>query len=149
MPIDPVYYSELTRRTRARARKFVAQMNNTKWREVFRIIARHKIGFQIAWVHGEEPLPTIHGLHNEELIDRTGLRDPGIGGPCFYWEILWLRFPYTLQYDNSRGHIRIETQEIAPFLRELRSLGELPINESSQFVELLAYAKPDVVPQTR
>jgi len=137
MPCDADYYAEMERLTRRAADRLVPCMNDTKWREVFACMARHGLQFGIAWVRNDAWDTQI--LHRvwESWIGTHGIRDPGIGGPCDYWEILWIRVPVALP-NTYWGRVP-ERQPIEPFLAELASLGSLPLKQTEEYVEVRGY----------
>ena len=112
-------------------------MNDTKWREVFACTVRHGLQFQVAWVRNFAW--DTRALHRvwASYIGTNGLRDPGIGGPCYYRDILWIRIPVALPNTYSGQVPRM--QAIDPFLVELASLGLLPLKQTQEYVEVRGY----------
>jgi len=137
MPYGADYYAEMERRTRKVADSLVPCMNDTKWREVFACMARHGLQFNIAWIRNDSWDTRI--LHRvwEAWIGRQGIRDPGIGGPCDYWEILWIRVPVALP--STYVSQVPKRQPIEPFLADLASLGSLPQRQTEEYVEIRGY----------
>jgi hypothetical protein len=137
MPYDARHHAKLERRNKNAARRFVSCMSDTKWREVFLCVSRHKLRFQVAWVRGSDW--DTEGLHAiwESLIDTRGLRDPGVGGPCWYREILWIRLPLAI-HDAYGGKVP-RRQPIQQLLDDLARLGRLPIRQTHDYVEIRGY----------
>ena len=136
MPYDARHHADMQNRTNKAAHRLVACMNDTKWREVFASIARHGLAFQAAWVRDSDW--NTQGLHRIQVsyIDTHGLRDPGIGGPCHYRDLLWIRVPRALRVAYCRVPRK---QAIEPFLAELGSLGSVPLNQTEEYVEIRGY----------
>ena len=136
MPYDARHYAEMQNRTKKAAHRLVACMNDTKWREVFDSIARHSLDFQVAWVRDSDW--NTQGLHRVQgsWVEMHGLRDPGIGGPCHYRDLLWIRVPRAV----PDAYCRVpRKQAIDPFLSELGSLGSVPLNQTEDYVEIRGY----------
>lgn len=137
MPYHADYYAEMQRRKIKAADRLVPCMNDTKWREVFACMARHGLKFGIAWVRNDAwDNQNLHRVP-ESWIGTHGIRDPGIGGPCDYWEILWIRVPVAVPNDYL-GKVP-KRQPIEPFLAELASLGSLPLKQTEKYVEVRGY----------
>jgi len=102
-------------------------LNNTKWREVWTIVAAEKLRVQISFVSDDHwnsaNAASVFGPFSLHLVEQDHIRDPGIGGPFFYREIRSLRILGT-------------SDEI---ILRLRSLGQLPLSVGSNFVELEGY----------
>lgn len=112
-------------------------MNDTKWREVFDSIARHSLNVQVAWVRDSDW--DTQGLHSVLgfWVEMQGLRDPGIGGPCHYRDLLWIRVRRAVP-DAYYGRVP-RKQPIESFLAELSSLGSVPLNQTKDYVEIRGY----------
>jgi len=136
MPYDARHHADMQNRTNKAAHRLVACMNDTKWREVFASIARHGLAFQAAWVRDSDW--NTQGLHRIQVsyIDTHGLRDPGIGGPCRYRDLLWIRVPRAVP--DTRCSVPWK-QAVEPFLFELDSLGSVPLNQTKDYVEIRGY----------
>jgi hypothetical protein len=137
MPYDAEDHANLERRTQKVARGLVSCMNDTKWREVFLCASRHQLQFKVAWVR--DPGWNAESLHRirESLIDNHGLRDPGIGGPCSYRDILWIRFPFSI-HNAYYGQVPWG-QPIEKLLEDLASLGSLPVRQTQEYLEIRGY----------
>jgi hypothetical protein len=136
MSFNSDHYAERERRVRQAASSLVALMNDTKWREVFSCACRHSLWFQISWLHDSSwPSDSLQHPVAENWLDTNGIRDPGIGGPCFYRDILWIRFP-RVRRDLRFGPAR---QPVQQFVDDLASLGVLPITETDEYVEIRGY----------
>lgn len=126
------------------SRKYKAKlMNNTKWREVFTCIARLDIRFHIAWI--DDANAQTNALHRVSLheIGERGLHDSGIGGPFHYKEIHCVRIPKVFRVPKTmRGEVYdyddIE-QDVDVLLAAIRRLGQLPLTETGDYVEIHGY----------
>jgi hypothetical protein len=106
-------------------------MNNTKWREVWEIICHLGLRIQFAYADSVE----WNGNNSEKLwgplpldyVQERGIRDPGIGGPFLYKQILWLRVP------------KVRLNDAAAFQNEVKKLGKIPISENEKYIEILGY----------
>ena len=142
--------SKLAQRSRAReqhAREIdraiaafrVHHMNNTKWREVFALLASgapeiRRVRFKF--------------VDSEYVIDSNGRMPPvndswcdGFPGPFQYREVEWMEVPreYSVRLGNGGTPLQTRNQEIERFLESLKSLGKLPIKESSAGFRIVAY----------
>lgn len=133
MPYNRDHWDERQRRLESAIAKLIPCMSDTKWHEVFLAAARHRARFQVAFVR--DPAWNTESLHFvlETWVKESGLRDPGIGGPCSYREILWIRFPI------SMGPV---VQALEPLLADLDRLGQLPITKTDAYVEIRGYQEP-------
>lgn len=127
------------------SRRYKAKlMNNTKWREVFTCLAKRDIRFQVGWINTPDfPRDTVHSLFSERLVGERGLLDPGIGGPCYYKEIEYVRIPKVLRLPKvMRGEVygyHEQEQDVAGLVAELHGLGQLPLTVMSDYVEIRGY----------
>src|SRR5262245_26018716 len=112
-----------------RMRYAVALMNNTKWREVWEIVCDLRLRVQLDYADSPQWGGTqrLRGPFAMNLIETRGLRDPGIGGPFLYKQILWLRVPKVWPNDTSA------------FQAAVSSLGSVPLVETDQYVEITGY----------
>lgn len=99
-------------------------MNNTKWREVWTIIAARSLRVQIRFAHDERwnsaNAEALFGPFCADIVAQDHIRDPGIGGPFYYREIQTLRI-----LDSSPETIR-----------QLRALGQLPTALGNGFIDI-------------
>jgi hypothetical protein len=122
----------LTDKDRKRAGRFpVSLMNDTKWREVWMVMTEMRLRFRFAYAGddrwNEANSERLQGPFPAGYVQAKGIRDPGIGGPFFYKEILWVRVP------------RIPGNNIESFVAQVRSLGQLPVHFGPDYVEICAY----------
>lgn len=138
MPYNSAHFAKLEQRREKAVSRLLPCMNDTKWREVFLLIARRNLTFQIAWV-GDLVWPTdsYHKVQ-ENLIENNGLRDPGIGGPCVYRDILWIRLPKTVKWGNGNWF----AQDLVPFATDLTTLGTMPLQSNEDGIEIRGYQEP-------
>jgi hypothetical protein len=126
------------------SRRFKAKlMNNTKWREVFTCLAKSELRFQVAWINAPDfPHDVLHSI-NLSWVGERGLLDPGIGGPCYYKEIAYIRIPTVLRLPKvMRGEVysyQEKKQNVESLVAELHSLGQLPLTVMSDYVEIRGY----------
>jgi hypothetical protein len=138
MPYKNQHYLERDRRVSLKIRDMVGVMNNTKWREVFSAVAKYRVQFSVSWVN--DRIWNTASLHAvlPSWVAADGIRDPGIGGPCFYREILLIRFPFCIQENFG-----IRKQDaISDLVADLRNLGALPIRKTDEFLEIKGYEEP-------
>ena len=109
-------------------RKFsVRLMNDTKWREVWSLIVQHSLRVSMSYATDQEWYSEfLWGPFTEDYVWEKGIRDPGIGGPFLYKEILSIRIPK-------------KNQNTPAFLEDAVSIGQLPINETEEEIEIIAY----------
>ena len=105
-------------------------MNDTKWREVWTLIAaseqRLRMKYADSDVWNSDNADRLHGPFPADYVLKHGIRDPGIGGPFTYVEI------YSLEIPKSNPGFDA-------FLNGLKSLGVLPITEHATYIEILGY----------
>jgi len=140
MPYDRDY-AEWQRRFERAFEELIPCMNDTKWREVFLLAARHRAPFQAAFVR--DPRGSTESIHSVLLswVGESGLHDPGIGGPCAYREILWIRFLTSIP--TRLGPI---VQSLDSLLADLEKLGQLPLTKTEAYVEIRGYQGTAVPP---
>lgn len=116
-------------------------MNNTKWREVFICLAENNIRFSLSFIENPAKKTALHNIY-QSLVEERGVGDGGVG-PFEYKEIYLLQIPKTIRTPKMmRGEIygynetKQETQEL---LKSLDLLGQLPISETDEFIEINGY----------
>ncbi|MDR3158366.1 MAG: hypothetical protein LBU11_05005 [Zoogloeaceae bacterium] len=109
-------------------------MNNVKWRSIWEIICRLHVRIRIAYAGShewnEQNSDKSWGHFTLDCIQERGIRDPGIGGPFLYKEILWVRIP------KSHGN------DTEAFKREVSQIGVDLFTETDEYVEILGYGAP-------
>jgi hypothetical protein len=109
-------------------------MNNVKWRSIWKIICRLHLRIRTAYAGShewnEQNNDKSWGPFTLDSIQERGIRDPGIGRPFLYKEILWLRIP------KNRGN------DTEAFKREVRQIGIDLFAETNEYVEILGYGAP-------
>jgi hypothetical protein len=110
-------------------------MNNTKWREVLKIIAVNNVHFKIAAHKPSDWDLSCSWTLDEKLIGEDHLLDPGLGGPMKYKEIKLIRIHKTLTL-TERYRFKNEIQDIGFLEIEFRKLGQLPINNDGEILEI-------------
>jgi hypothetical protein len=117
--------------TRIRDHFSASLMNDTKWREVWELLASLKLRIHFAYARGHSwnlsNSKTLQGPFPAAWVEERGVRDPGIGGPFRYEEILWIRVP------------RIAGNDVDAFCARLDALGRLPLRVEPDFVEVRGY----------
>ena len=112
-----------------RNRYSASLMNDTKWREVWAIVCALEL--QVQMNYADNPsyggAKVLHGPFKPDYIEDRGIRDPGIGGPFLYKQILWLRVPKSSPNDNSS------------FREQVDALGNVPITENDEYFEVRGY----------
>ena len=105
-------------------------MNDTKWREVWTLIAasnqRLRMKYADSDVWNSDNADRLHGPFPADYVLERGIRDPGIGGPFTYAEI------YSLEIPKSNPGFDM-------FCKALGDLGVLPITEHDTYIEILGY----------
>ena len=102
-------------------------MNDTKWREIWSLIARHAL--QVAMSYADEPdwnSESLWGPFSADYVQQRGIRDPGVGGPFLYKQILSVRIPK-------------RDQDTSGFMADAMQLGELPIIDAVDQIEIVGY----------
>jgi len=139
MPYDSQHRAEIDRRKDRARRELVPLMNDTKWREVFLLNVRLGLRFQMAWIRDSEwKTSAIHHPVSAHLISCDGIKDPGVGGPCLYRDILWIRFPRVLPSEYWGP----AEQSLQQLWAELVRIGMLPVRTTNDFVEIRGYDEP-------
>jgi len=106
----------------------VQLMNNTKWREVWSLIA--KLSLRLSMKYADDPnwqSNALWGPFRLDDVQENGIRDPGVGGPFLFKQILSIRIPKTFQNDTEA------------FAAAIGKLGDLPVSETDEYIEILAY----------
>ena len=105
----------------------VRLMNNTKWREVWSLIARHSLRVAMSYADsGDWNSDSLWRPFSADYVQERGIRDPGIGGPFLYKQILSIRIPKL-------------NQDTSAFIVDVAKLGELPMTETADQIEIVAY----------
>jgi hypothetical protein len=116
-------------------------MNNTKWREVFTVILRYNLHFSIKFKNDNKNFNS-RGNQIKNLINLTGIDDPGIGGPFKYVAIDELFIPYKFQVIDMNREFNQRSQLIDNLsiksLAEITSLGKLPILQTETGIAIKA-----------
>ena len=102
-------------------------MNDTKWRELWTLIAEHSLRLSMAYADDPDwNAATLWGPFSSNLVGERGIKDPGIGGPFLYKQILSICIPKSNEQFNL-------------FISDVSRLGQLPITESEDSFEIVAY----------
>lgn len=106
-------------------------MNNTKWREVWTVLCELRLRIHFAYADAEDwnraNSRRLWGPFPISYVRTDGIRDPGIGGPFRYNQILWIRVP------------RIAGNDTDAFIARLESLGQLSLAVDPEHVEVRGY----------
>jgi hypothetical protein len=128
------------------ARKYKARlMNNTKWREVFRLLGKNDLQFAVGWVNDPDYTTEPCFRITEGLVEERGVRDPGIGGggPFLFKELEYVRVPAVYRVPKMmRGEVygyQEIRQDIKAFLAQLGQLGDVPLVVSEDDVKITGY----------
>ena len=134
----------MERRRKNAASKMCSYMNNTKWVKVFNLICDYELSFSLSWVVGNnqwdsESLWQI----NKSLISKSGLLDPGVGGPCNYRNIKWIRLPFEITHFEERNRQIYRSNSVKQLLDEfekkVNSLGVYPLIKTNDYIEITGY----------
>ena len=117
-----------------------ALMNNTKWREVLRLVGRLGIEFEVAYIWQERFQPALPP--SEDQLKESYISDPGLaGGPAEYGEIFSIRIPREVLSRNTRtGEVLQSTEKSSLFLAEAAKLGLLPLEVGKDFIYVHGYS---------
>ena len=106
-------------------------MNDTKWREVWTVLCELRLRVHFAYAGDEgwnaANAARLWGPFPMSYVQNDGIRDPGIGGPFRYKQILWIRVP------------RIAGNDVDAFVARVKSLGQLPLRVERDYVEVRGY----------
>ena len=130
MSADKTITGAIRRRAMARSGS-ASLMNDTKWREVWEVLTALQLRFHIAFLgqpdwNAQNSL-SLYGPFRSDFVLHRGIRDPGVGGPFDYQDILWIRVP------------RVYRNNVDEFLRQVGSLGQMPLFEGVDVVEVRGY----------
>lgn len=106
-------------------------------------MAKRELRFQVAWINAPDfPRDVLHSIELS-LIGKRGLLDPRLGGPCYYKEIAYIRIPKSYRIAKAmRGEVygyQVREQEVEGLLVELHGLGQLPLANTDDYVEIRGY----------
>ena len=119
-----------------------ALLNNTKWREIISILAKHlKYPIEVAYIDKEKY--TIGFIPAEEKLMESYIVDPGfLTGPTPYEYLYAVRIPHINKYSGKiEGLKSISKDDSDNLLRDLESLGQLPIEITDQYITIKGYSK--------
>ena len=123
--VDSAWESKIDKKLRNR---FSARlMNDTKWREIWLLIARHSLKVAMSYADTEHwNSASLWGPFATDYVQQRGIRDPGIGGPFLYKQILSIRIPKL-------------NQDTSAFMADILQLGKLPLVETADQIEIVGY----------
>jgi hypothetical protein len=139
--------AESLRRARVREERLlsglVSLMNDTKWREVFTLLVKQGIWFQIElidWQVGK--LSNLQRQYHPTVFleNPNGFVDGVVSSGFFFWEIRRVRCPATIPGRlvlSSRDHV----QDLKTLAASLERLGKLPLNIADDYVEIRGYSE--------
>lgn len=119
-----------------------ALLNNAKWREIISILAKHlKYPIEVAYIDKEKY--TIGFIPAEEKLMEDYIVDPGfLTGPTPYEYLYAVRIPHINEYSGKiEGLKSISKDDSDNILRDLESLGQLPIEITDQYITIKGYSK--------
>ena len=104
-----------------------ALMNDTKWRECWQVFASLGTRIHFAYVGDEDwnaaNSKRLFGPIPAHWIWDRGIRDPGIGGPFLFKEILWVKAPAVFEaVDRRQGPLGNDLLQLRARLSVLGSL---------------------------
>jgi len=105
-------------------------MSDTKWREVWTLITAFRQRIRMTYADSDEwnaaNSTRLHGPFPDDYVLNYGIRDPGIGGPFRYFEILAIEIP---KLNN----------DFEEFFIHLDSIGLLPVVNHESHIEIIGY----------
>jgi len=137
--------AESLRRARVREERLlsglVSLMNDTKWREVFTLLVKQGIWFQIElidWQVGK--LSNLQRQYHPTVFleNPNGFVDGVVSSGFFFWEIRRVRCPATIPGRlvlSSRDHV----QDLKTLVASLECLGRLPLDVTDDYIEIRGY----------
>lgn len=123
--VDSDWESNIDKKLRSRFS--VRLVNDTKWREVWSLIAQHSLRVAMSYADNRDwNSDSLWGPFSADYVQERGIRDPGIGGPFLYRQILAIRIPKL-------------NQDTSAFMADVIELGDLPMTETVDQIEIVAY----------
>ena len=117
-----------------------ALMNNVKWNYLFEKATEFDIYGEVAFVSEENHWYERAFPVEVELIDKTGLKDPGIGGPCYYKNIYKARLRKWKEIrDPISGRRSLDEADSKEFVLSLKNNGQYPISEDNDWIYINGY----------
>ena len=115
-------------------------MNNTKWRFLFKKATEFDIYGEVTFVYDESKWYERAFPVEIELIDKTGLKDSGIGGPCNYKDIFIARLSkWKVKRDSTTGKRSLDESDSKEFTSCLSNNGKYPISEDNEWIYISGY----------
>ena len=133
-------YEEFSKKLDIKVKSFDCWfMNNTKWREVFRLIAETGVEIKITTVWGDNA-SALQKIVSPELHEDYVGDGCIIGGPLFYKEIRELRVSrFEKLRDPNTGEFLKDDSKSEILIHSLEKLGRLPISKDNDEIILVAY----------
>lgn len=127
---------------RLRERWSTALMNDTKWREVWLVIVELGVRLYFSYADSDDwnaaNASRLFGPFRVEHVWERGIRDPGIGGPFLFKQILEIRVPRHSPPRPGVGPIVMNDLDV--LVHRLRELGEIPVSTNDEVVVIRGYA---------
>ena len=113
------------------------RLNNSKWREIFSILAANEIGFVVKFI--DKPINKCLEFIDSLEIEENRLADGSIGVPTEYSKIQLIQIPKNpkithLEYMGGRA-----TQDISRAIDMIQHIGKIQIDEHDDYYEIIGY----------
>jgi len=112
-------------------------LNNTKWREIFSILATNEIGFVVKLI--DEPINKCLDYIDSFEIEESRIADGAIGVPTEYSKIQLIQIPKNpeishLEYMGGRA-----TPDILRAINMIQNIGKIKLDEHDDYYEIIGY----------
>lgn len=142
MAFDQQHRTELQRRRSAAESRRLAElrplMNNTKWSEVLTALTDGKFWFRFRLIDCESPSPLMCPSGVPFLDSAPGWVDGWFGSGFYLRELLWVRCPAAVPAVLVQS-VTPHRQDLSSLLRQLESLGRVPVTEHETHLEIRGY----------
>lgn len=127
---------------RDKAKYKCSLLNDTKWREIISVLIKHQI-YRIEAAYIDNEKYCVGFIPEKNKLTEKYIMDPGfLRGPTHYDEIYAIRIPYISDNGGQIDGLQSITEgESKKLLKDLKSLGELPIEISDEFITIKGYSK--------
>ena len=141
------YWEMIQERVRRHIRREFphAYMSNTKWRRMFEALEKSGIEIeQVVLKLIREDEPKTCSPPGSYLVDppHAAIDNLCPGGPVEFREIEWLEYPAIARFERPNNvPARAVEQDLDAIESLIRSLGEYPVQRSSDAVRIIGYSR--------